>query len=819
MSDDTKTLKFLGPDAAQQVIDFIQTIRNVPLYFDWLTVFQLGCLSAQLKYHQSAPPSPTSLTSSEITLLSHRSESTAADDDYISPFERVYFYHGISDDPPPLFQRSDVKQRPFPIPEERPKERHSAIPVKTAHTANHPILKNTLWKGSVAPDIIALLKEESHGIHVSTMLPVRFSTPDEEGKDVFDDHIVLWISVHPNTTKETSCHDANAPILAIFAKYDIHDVAVHWIEGIMESLAGPPEMMPVARDTNPTHWIRRALTAVLGVPLAAQEMADDDSQGSLGIYFHCGKDRNGKKSREVMAITNKHVVSKKTKEDYEYSERQGAPKKYIRNCGLRRFEQVLNETRALLAEKLADAKQFAEQLAELVAERPAEEDPGYEADLEKKESALKNAKLDVGILDDFLKLLKSTWSDAVDHIVGWVDWAPKIANNVDPHRYTRDIGIITLDEDKFINNFKGNFVYLAGKFTRDEIIACFYPNAANPPGFKYPNNHLSRLLGCVDAAGFSTPYFRDENGNPCFIVAKDGQSTDLTFGRQSELEAYTCSDLTGESWEVAVLNFGGRKHGNFSGKGDSGAAIFNAEGKLVAILHSGMPREMSNHVTFGIPGHYVEQLVKEKYPHADFSRMNRPEHYLKMELERHQKQNSSLFRSVIRLQDDDEVRQHIWVLSKMVELCQRFPVGLLLFSCPEHYLKVKIAEYHQKSPSLFCPFIELGIDTNVQKQMRGLLYPMYCNLSGIEVDPDWKPTMMLDDIFETVISDACGQFMIIEAITTYMVRNDVIPGLDVVKKLHDDGEVQSVAFSKLDKRYDVVMTSAESCLTAVTGQP
>ena len=156
-------------------------------------------------------------------------------------------------------------------------------------------------------------------------------------------------------------------------------------------------------------------------------------------------------------------------------------------------------------------------------------------------------------------------------------------------------------------------------FTRNEIIACFYPNAANPPTFEYPKNPLFRILGFVDAAALSNPYFRDRNNNPCFTVAKNGQATDLTFGRQSELEAYTCRDLADNSWEVAVLNWGGRKHGNFSAMGDSGAAIFNVEGKLVSILHSGMSRGISNHVTFGTPGHYVEQLIKEQYPDADFS--------------------------------------------------------------------------------------------------------------------------------------------------------------------------------------------------------
>ena len=169
-------------------------------------------------------------------------------------------------------------------------------------------------------------------------------------------------------------------------------------------------------------------------------------------------------------------------------------------------------------------------------------------------------------------------------------------------------------------NFSLSLFFLAGKFTHDEIVSFFYPNAANPPVFNYPKDHIFRLLGCVDAAALSNPYFYNEQGKPCFIVAKDGQSTDLTFGRQSELEAYTCSDLAGQSWEVAVLNYN-QRHGNFSAKGDSGATIFNAEGKLVAILHSGMPRGMSSHITFGTPAYYVFKLIREHYPNADFSRM------------------------------------------------------------------------------------------------------------------------------------------------------------------------------------------------------
>ena len=305
-----------------------------------LTVFQLQCLSNHVKYHSTAPASPTSSSSSDTMLHSHVSETTAVEPDLVSLFERVHFYTGISHDPPPLLHRSDLLQRPFVIP----RGRFSAIPEKTAHGVVHPVLKNKFWKETVAPEIIALLKDETCGVRISTMLPVCFSTPNENGKDVLDKHIVLWISVHPNTTKETSCRDANAPILAILAKHGIQDAAVHWIEGAVESLVGPPPMMGVVTDTDPTHWIRRALTAVLGVPLAAVQLADKDAQGTLGVYFHEGKDRHGNKSTRVMALTNKHVTSKDTKTDYEYSDRPGAPRQYVRNCGSRRFQQVVNQT-------------------------------------------------------------------------------------------------------------------------------------------------------------------------------------------------------------------------------------------------------------------------------------------------------------------------------------------------------------------------------------------------------------------------------------------------------------------------------------------
>ncbi|KAG8729916.1 hypothetical protein FRC11_007753 [Ceratobasidium sp. 423] len=590
-----------APDEVKSTIEAVQKVRD---YFEWLTVFQVQCLQIQATFHPS-PPSPI-WPASDVTAFSLSSD-TVIDPDSASAFEKAFFYKGVSEEHPHLLQRSDVRTRPFVLPPLE--DQHIAIPDKTAHGVFDPILTPDLWRQQVGPAIVDLLAEKKRNIHVSTMVPVRFSIPDDEGKPILDKHIVIWISVFPGSTAEESCRDANSPICAILEKHQVKDAAVHWIEGTAEPFVVGPGMMQVVDDTDPTAFIRRAVTAVLSVPLAPQALQHKDGQGTLGIFFHEGRDKNGNKSDKVLAFTNKHVVSENTATDYELGG-SGARKQWIRNCGLRRFEKLREETRAFIAKKVGQVKRVAEQLKENAF--TSKRAKGL------KETELKNLKEDIGILDDFLGLLKSTWSEAINRAIGWLEWAPKIQNDVDHRRYTWDGAVFQLDKAKWAKEFRGNYVYLGGKFDSDDITKFFYPNYANPHSFEYPPNHLFRIQGCVDAEGIKNPYFYDELGNPCFIVAKEGQTTELTFGRFSECEAYVASDLGGSSWEVAIFNFA---KDNFSYKGDSGSCIFNAEGKMVAFLHSGMPRGMSSHVTFGTPAHFVLEQIRKRYPYADFNRV------------------------------------------------------------------------------------------------------------------------------------------------------------------------------------------------------
>ncbi|KAF8153451.1 hypothetical protein B0H34DRAFT_723642 [Crassisporium funariophilum] len=605
-NQELEELGFLGPDAHEQVQSTVLAAQKAKKQFGWLTVSHLQSIYSHVMFHSSPPSAPIS-TASDMTASSMISDATAVDLDFASPFEKAFFYKGVSNDHPHLLQRSDIRRRPFVLPP--PEDQHTAIPDRTARGATHPCLTPDLWRQEVGPAIVSLLEEKAYGVHVSSMVPVQFSLPDAQGKPVLEEHIVIWISVFPGTTSEESCHGANSAILDILEKHQVKDAAVHWIEGAPERFVGGPAMMEVVDETDPTAYISRAVTAVLGVPLAPQTMQAQDGQGSLGVFFHEGKDKQGGKSDRVLAFTNKHVVSVDTKSDYELG-RTGSCKRYIMNCGLRRYEKMLEETRAAITKKVEAGKLVAEQLEQNVFTT--------ERAKRLKETELNNLKEEVVMLDEFLGHGKSTRGEINNRAIGWLDYAPRIQNNVDDRRYTWDGAVFQLDKAKWEQNFKGNHVYLGGKFDSYDISRFFYPNNANPPSFKYPPNHLFRLQGFVEAEHMKKPYFFDELGNRCFIVAKEGQTTDLTFGRFSEFEAYVASDLPGSSWEVAVFN---HTKEDFSGKGDSGSCIFNAEGKMVAFLHSGMPRGMSSHVTFGTPAHFVRDQIKKRYPLANFDRV------------------------------------------------------------------------------------------------------------------------------------------------------------------------------------------------------
>ncbi|RXW19948.1 hypothetical protein EST38_g5912 [Candolleomyces aberdarensis] len=597
---------FIG--AFESVKQTVEITRANPKLLDWVTWWMLECQKISAEKNANSPYSSPALSDAPTMSSQPSTASTASTvvaPHLISEFERVHYWHGISPNPPELLYRSDLESNPFPV--HLPGTRWGQLPVKTAVGLFGTAL-NPIWN-TIAPKIITLFKKRS--IKYSALMATRFSICDGDGNKKLSP-IVIWIATHPTTTSAEAAHDASPDVLSILEDHQIMGVVVEWYEGSVEQLTGPP-LMRVVDESNPTCHVRRALTAGLGMPIAAKVKENTYAQGTVSFFFHDGT--------RVLGVSNQHVLHLDPTVDYEFKG-SGAPKQYIQVCGIHRFQQILDETRDLVAKNITEAVRLTELIVELKAKpRSNDVDQAEEDDeaLEDKKTRLNKVNKDNAKLHVFFKELNGQWLDIGRRTIGWVDWAPKITIDIDECRYTRDIATFELEPAKFKDSFQGNVIQLGNKFTSHEINTMFWPNNKNPSGIKFPANGLLRIRGVVTRKLLATPDCYDENGDPAFIVGKDGNSTDFTVGRYSGLEAYVCDELGKESIEVAVYNYS-KTSGNFSAKGDSGSLIFTGDGRMLAILHSGMPRGLSSHVTFATPAWWAIEQIKHKYPNADFNR-------------------------------------------------------------------------------------------------------------------------------------------------------------------------------------------------------
>ena len=140
-------------------------------------------------------------------------------------------------------------------------------------------------------------------------------------------------------------------------------------------------------------------------------------------------------------------------------------------------------------------------------------------------------------------------------------------------------------------------------------------------GFEYPDDRQMRINGIVSQELLASPDLFDSEGKPCFIVLKQGSTTNLTAGHYAGLESFLCDETGIKSVEIAIYNFDMRL-GPFSDKGDSGALAFDGRGRMVGILHSGKSKSglTSTHVTYCTPAWWLIPRIKKRYPYADFNR-------------------------------------------------------------------------------------------------------------------------------------------------------------------------------------------------------
>ncbi|KIO05838.1 hypothetical protein M404DRAFT_999565 [Pisolithus tinctorius Marx 270] len=550
---------------------------------------------------QSFPTSPiVSKAGTLFSQLSNNSDAlTVVAPDLISQFEINFWYHGISSSPPKLLWRSDFETNPFAIPALG--DRFFRIATKTAYGVFGTRL-NEVWDATVVPQIKDVMK--AHGLKYSALKTARFSTVvEEDGEESFGP-VVVWISVHPNTTNAGAVRDATPDILHILNDAQVTGVVVEWYEGTVERLDGPP-LMRVEDNTSPAFGLNHPFNTGLGIPIAR---ASDDAQGTLTLLFQEVKTRNGDPSDTILALTNKHVASLDTTTHYDFD---AANPQSILVCGERRFARAFDEIEDAVNTGLRDAVRLAGELEDLESKSGGQTTRA----IQRKQTSLDEKHQDNATLQELFDEVDEKWRDANNRKLGEVHWAPEISVRVDERHYTRDIATLAVNEEK-LKNFTRNIVDLGNQYNAGQLEDRFWPVATIRQNKTIPADLQLPILRALPRRLAINPDTEDKNGEPLYVVGKYGSTTKLTLGNYSGMDAYTCTEFGLESREVVVYNCKGS--GDFSAKGDSGALIFTGDGGGLAILHSGMPRGMHNHITYATPLWWAFKQLLERYPSAQF---------------------------------------------------------------------------------------------------------------------------------------------------------------------------------------------------------
>jgi hypothetical protein len=130
-------------------------------------------------------------------------------------------------------------------------------------------------------------------------------------------------------------------------------------------------------------------------------------------------------------------------------------------------------------------------------------------------------------------------------------------------------------------------------------------------------------VGCATKEDLTNPTEFDSEGDRCFIVGKDGNTTDLTVGLYAGLVSFTLNDAGIVSIELGIYNSGLKNAEVFSAKGDSGSLVWHTKDRkayIVGQIHSGGNKggSTSNHVTYCTPGWYLLAQIKKRFKHANF---------------------------------------------------------------------------------------------------------------------------------------------------------------------------------------------------------
>ncbi|KAH6902436.1 hypothetical protein BKA70DRAFT_1435169 [Coprinopsis sp. MPI-PUGE-AT-0042] len=303
--------------------------------------------------------------------------------------------------------------------------------------------------------------------------------------------------------------------------------------------------------------------------LAIAPLAALDVEGSASLYFRLSND-----SDDVFLLTAAHVVrplssssgiSTRTSQDVR-------PEKVI-SLGVKVYSDASEDISSTISGLENDLKYRENDI-----ERPRRELAGGE---------------DTQGVSTQSQIAKHGCSSVENRIIGTVLHADPIGPTQGSSGATLDWAAVKVDHDKFNwPDFGGNKIFIDG---------------------------LIQVTGTVPEHELRSPKILNDTNDRAMPVHKTGRATGTTFGWVNGLKTLARHrNVNGtffDSRELTIIPYNDYS-GSFSGRGDSGSAIFDRKGRVVGMMTSasqGVNLERID-LTYATPFYELESRIKEVFP-------------------------------------------------------------------------------------------------------------------------------------------------------------------------------------------------------------
>ncbi|KAJ7077374.1 hypothetical protein B0H15DRAFT_861665 [Mycena belliarum] len=569
--------------------------------------FVTSCIVYAREHAQGRPSSLTDSTCSDLSLVSDYASSTSTDppSHAVSKLEALFYYSGISPTPPKLVYRTGSSKAPWVKPTGLEAQRRLK---QVRGVFGHKL--DLVWS-DVGPRARDLLKAQ--GVAWTSIDLARFVTKADDDREIHGP-VVLWIGVVPDSLQPEDAFASANELLALLADFDIDDVEVEYRESLYKRFAGSPLLRSVS-TLHTTVDVRGPLTPALGLAIATSDRPE--AEGTMALYF-----TEGGQSNKVLGLTCHHVLFKTDDEhNGEYVLRgAGAPRKYVRLLGLRRFDRLLASIKLRIGRHGIMVEIYGRNITKLEARvKGDDEEDVAEAkkELKKTRLLLDDANEAIEDLEKLYTTVKKDWSKPEQRTIGHIRYSSALTLEAAPGGFTADWGAFELDGSKFKDAFRGNFIDLGTEIPSDKFTLMMYPREDGPTTFKYPDDRLLHLHGIISEQLMRAPDMLDHNNDACLLVIKNGNSTDVTIGRATGIFSFVRDDVSGkESMEWAIYNYDS-KSGVFSAPGDSGSIIVDGLGRVGGMLTGGAGRTETSDVTYATPMWWLWPRIQQQFPNAN----------------------------------------------------------------------------------------------------------------------------------------------------------------------------------------------------------